>query len=348
MTQLRSIPAEFRLCGEIVTIDAAPAKPEGKTRRCSMLLYSGKPFNGWGINAILDLAGLELAADQVMPLLRQHNAELIVGQSDMITMDANGIHVEGDVYEDTPAGREVLALSSRGFRWQASFGCQPKYGEGAFEWVNDNEQKTVNGHVFSDGLIIRKARLKEGSVVPLGADPNTSAIAASADGPMINLPERRKLMAEPTTPPAPTADEIRAAERKRAADIKAAFPGDPAFALEQIEKGSTVAEAKAAFADVLQAKLAEKEKELTEAKKAQAAAPKSTPRLPVTVPGGAPAPATAGVGQWHELVKAAQARGLSRSAAVREVATQNPEVHAAYVAEANGGKLPERGFVAAR
>ena len=41
------------------------------------------------------------------------------------------------------------------------------------------------------------------------------------------------------------------AERKRAADIKAAFPEDSEFAVEQIASGASLAEAKAAYADVV-------------------------------------------------------------------------------------------------
>ena len=46
-------------------------------------------------------------------------------------------------------------------------------------------------------------------------------------------------------------DEAVAADRKRSADLKAAFPDDAAFAMSAYEKGQTVAEAKAERHDVL-------------------------------------------------------------------------------------------------
>jgi len=48
-------------------------------------------------------------------------------------------------------------------------------------------------------------------------------------------------------------------EKKRLADLKSAFPKDLEFAIEQFEAGASLVEAKAAYADVLQKKLTEKE-----------------------------------------------------------------------------------------
>jgi signal peptide peptidase SppA len=68
-------------------------------------------------------------------------------------------------------------------------------------------------------------------------------------------------MANPTTPQAAAAgaedirtkavEDERRAERDRIAAIRAAFPKHPQFALEQCEKGATLAEAKAAYADLV-------------------------------------------------------------------------------------------------
>lgn len=53
--------------------------------------------------------------------------------------------------------------------------------------------------------------------------------------------------------------QVSADEKKRLSDLKSAFPKDLAFAVEQFEAGASVTEAKAAFADVLQKRLDEKE-----------------------------------------------------------------------------------------
>ena len=70
---------------------------------------------------------------------------------------------------------------------------------------------------------------------------------------------------EPTKHETVDAEQVRTdaltAERQRAAEIRAAFPADPAFAMAQIEAGVSVTEAKAAYADVLAERLAAREKQ---------------------------------------------------------------------------------------
>ena len=80
--------------------------------------------------------------------------------------------------------------------------------------------------------------------------------------------------------------EALAADRKRVSDIRAAFPKHPEFALAQIDKGSTLLEAKVAFNDVLQA-------EADAAKVSQNAAEQKladVAKSPKPAPGAAPVP----------------------------------------------------------
>lgn len=316
--QPRTIPTEFRLTSQPFALLGAEAAD--KVARFDMCLYSGKPFTGWGLNAILDLEGCAIPASQKMPMLRQHNGALIAGQSDSITATAtDGIRVKGEVYPDTESGREVIATARRGFQWQASFGVEPAVEGGAFEWVDHDEQKTVNGHVFSDGLIIRKSRLKEGSFVPLGADPNTSALVAGAG--QIPLPPRRsKTMSEPA-PAAPTKATL--------ADLRAAFPDDIGFACDQFEAGASLIEAKAAHADTLKAQLAE-------AKKALASASASTRPTRQPVPLGTPGPVEADpVTAWNAEVSSGAGSYRER---VTAAAKKRPDLHAAFLKHVNGGR----------
>lgn len=339
-----TIPASFTLRGDPATITAAPKA--GEKNRFSMVLYSGKPFNGWGYNAVLDMAGGEIPSDQVMPMLRSHRGELIVGQSDKIALSAEkGILVEGDVYPETAAGAEVLALSAKGFRWQASFGVHPIRGAegGCYEWVERDETKTVNGHAFSDGLIIRKWRLKEGSFLPIGADPNTSALAASADGAaQINLPERRS-----KTPMAAATIE----------ELESEFPDRPTFVLAQAKASATLEQARGAFAQVLQTELVAARAELAEAKKAPAAAPAPAPRAARTavavgspsasmaaapshtasIEAGIPAGAGPATVRYLEATAAFKKLGKGDAEARAEVSKRYPELQREYIAEANGG-----------
>lgn len=76
-------------------------------------------------------------------------------------------------------------------------------------------------------------------------------------------------------------------QRDRVAAITAAFPDDPAFALAQIGKGSTLAVAKAEYADVL----AKRNAELVKENAALKAAPVKPAGSPVVPPGGDPSAA---------------------------------------------------------
>lgn len=90
------------------------------------------------------------------------------------------------------------------------------------------------------------------------------------------------------TPPAPPAAAVPApdplaVEKTRQADILAAFPGEPQFALEQITAGATVDQAKIAFSDVLRARLEAANKENAELKAAKAPAVAGAPALATAV-----------------------------------------------------------------
>jgi len=54
-------------------------------------------------------------------------------------------------------------------------------------------------------------------------------------------------------------EKIQLGERMRLSELKKAFPDDLEFAIEQFEAGASLIEAKAAYADVLQKRLTEKE-----------------------------------------------------------------------------------------
>lgn len=144
--------------------------------------------------------------------------------------------------------------------------------------------------------------------------------------------------------PKALADKARADERARMAEIKAAFPNDPAFALEQIEAGSSVVEAKAAYADVLNERL-EAEKTAHAATKTEASKPKPSPRAPreaaepVPFAGSADATGRETPG-FLELAKAmAKEEKISLREAMSAVSRRQPEAFQAYL---NGIK-PIRG-----
>ena len=72
---------------------------------------------------------------------------------------------------------EVVGMSKNGFVWQASIGAQITAQP---EFVQAGMKKRVNGRMIEGPVYVaRKSRLREISFVSLGADDNTSAVAAS-------------------------------------------------------------------------------------------------------------------------------------------------------------------------
>lgn len=115
-----------------------------------------------------------------------------------------------------------------------------------------------------------------------------------------------------------------AAEKERVAGLKAAFPDDAAYAMAQVEAGTTVQEAKAAYCDVLTERL----------KTAQ----EKKPETAVEAEGaeaieGAEAGSEGGGGDFHEQAKAkAKDENTTYRVAASALAHDQPDLHAAYAA----------------
>lgn len=131
-------------------------------------------------------------------------------------------------------------------------------------------------------------------------------------------------------------------ERARLKALAAAFPEDAAFALEHAQAGSTVDQAKAAYADKLQETLKAERAEKKSLEDQLAAAQKSGSKGKEQG-GGAGAPPLAhgeggsASGDFLEVAKArAKEEKISLTAAMRLVSKEQPELHRAFVR--NGSK----------
>lgn len=344
-----SLPTEIQYAagaGSLVFVEALASAPsaEKKCRTIEMLAYSGGAMDFWS-PMYVDFEGMALPSDSKMPILRQHDGNRIAGQATKIEKTDRGLVIRATLF-DSEAGNEVASLAEQGLNWQCSIGF--KIEARSLQWLDDDTHTaTVNGRTVKGPCVIaRKSQLKEASAVPLGADSKTSlVVTASIDAHNINLPQRSKTMTEPV--------------KATLAELKAAFPKHREFACEQFEAGATLEAAKAAFADVLQAELATKDEELAKAKAgAPAPAPVKppNPRQPIGVSAGQAASATpAVVGsaaqidldlpadagpafvRYREILAAfKREKGLDDGAARQAVAKKFPEIHAAYVSEANG------------
>ncbi|MEN6404842.1 MAG: Mu-like prophage major head subunit gpT family protein [Thermoguttaceae bacterium] len=137
-------------------------------------------ISGFGPVAV-DLSGANIAGD--IPLLADHTASLdtIAGQG-QATIRNQQLYVEGILTDATAAGQKVLALARSGITLQASIGFQPYRRE----QIPPGQSVVINGKAITAGqnglTIIRSGRLREVSLLPVGADPNTQVQIAATGG----------------------------------------------------------------------------------------------------------------------------------------------------------------------
>jgi hypothetical protein len=159
----------------------AAAGDEKKTPAVQIVAYDGGEMRlpGWG-NVVVDLAGADVSG--AIPILSAHGEALadIVGQG-RATITGNTIHVTGILTDATSAGQQVIALARSGIMPQASIGFAPAKRE----HISAGATIRVNGRSFTAGesglLVIRAGKLREISLVPIGASPGTS-VSISAKG----------------------------------------------------------------------------------------------------------------------------------------------------------------------
>lgn len=153
--------------------DGAPRRP-----KFSLTAYTGAVMSVGGFYSpiIVDLAGLKAERDRI-PILLNHDAGQVIGQTDGITIDSSGARMTGVITgEDGPA-LTVITHAKNGFQWQASIGASVVRQE----FLKAGEKAVVNSREVSGPLVIaREARLFETSFVAIGADGQTSASVAAS------------------------------------------------------------------------------------------------------------------------------------------------------------------------
>jgi len=159
------------------TVDITAAAGEGKVPSFSLLGYTGGVMSVWRGATVIDLAGLALP--KTLPVLHDHDPGDPVGHGTP-TIEGSNLTLSGtfSVAESTSA-QKIIASAKREFPWQASVGVAVT----RFEVAKAGQDVTVNGQSFTagrDGLyVIRAGKLREISIVPLGADADTSVNVAA-------------------------------------------------------------------------------------------------------------------------------------------------------------------------
>jgi len=200
--------------------------------RFTMLAYTGDAMivEGWEYPVVVDLDGLSIPS-QRRPVRFAHSAYSGVGHTERIAVENGRLIAEGVVSRDTPAAREIVTSSQRGFPWQVSIGASVLQSQ----FVPPDKTITVNGRSFNGPLYVaRRAVLGEISFVDLGADDKTTAeIAASAACSEVNTmsaenhnnDESNVVAAHTDEPEVNNLRSEAAAEVKRINEIRSIFAG---------------------------------------------------------------------------------------------------------------------------
>lgn len=170
---------------QLAKVKASEHEDEDEIRNVNMLAYTGREvdFGFFGGRMIFDLAGAEIPK-QVVPFLRQHDANRPVGQSTSVSKNSRNLRMLGTISKVTPAGSEVIGLADTGFEWQVSMGADIKRVEN----IPSGDKVIVNGRKFlGPGTVARTWAVLEGSFVPLGLDDGTSAAILSNEGKWVDV-----------------------------------------------------------------------------------------------------------------------------------------------------------------
>jgi len=194
-----------------------------------------------------------------------------------------------------------------------------------------------------------------GEMVPDSDDPTTytcpacppaSAEASDGDDQTEDDKDKEPDMATASTSPPGGAKTV-ATTAASISELKTAFPNDPAFALECAERGDSLLAAKAAYADVLQARIAGQGAAAKEAEQKAQAAAAGAARLGNAGTEGVPAikgiggGGGAGGGDFQSFEQAAMAYkrqfiadgqrpDVAEQSGYREAALRHPALHTAF------------------
>lgn len=307
------------------------------------------------IGSVIAMAGDEIRIAKNAYVMIHNPSGGAFGTAEDMRKMADTLDKVGGVIAQTYADRSTKHTKAEFAQMMADttwFTAKEAKAAGLVDRITEDEAKTVRAAL--DPTIYNSAPEAVRQLFPPAQPPAqqiTDGDAGSSGGESNPTaqhgPEQESEMSqEKTTPPTNAVAEIKPAT---IAELKAAFPNDPAFALEAAEKALTLVEAKAAYADVLAAKLATTEAALVEAKKQPeqpaAPAPVGNPALggagkPEHRDGDADVVYASAKAEFSDAVRKAMKGDptLNNMTAVRLVAKHQPELYQRMLAEANPAK----------
>lgn len=150
------------------TIDLEASQPT----RFEGLAYSGGVIPNYGLygDAAIDLGSMVVSDKPVFALVN-HDSNQRAGKVELRKI-GDGLMASGTFSLSTDAGRQVAAEFSEGAPWEFSVGINAEV-----ESFPKRSEVELNGRTLSVDTVFRKARVRELSFVPAGADPNTHVVA---------------------------------------------------------------------------------------------------------------------------------------------------------------------------
>lgn len=169
------------------TVDLDPDQPT----RFEGLAYSGGVIPNYGLygDAAIDLESMVVSAKPVFALVN-HDSNQRAGKVELRKIES-GLLASGSFSLSTDAGRQVAAEFAEGAPWELSVGINAEVE--VFPKRTDVE---LNGRTLSVDSVFRKARVRELSFVPAGADPDTHVVAFERSFPVSLPPDVEKFMSE--------------------------------------------------------------------------------------------------------------------------------------------------------
>jgi len=153
------------------------------TRKFSGVLSSGKVVHNHGFMGDVIINLDEVSFSNPVKLLRQHDHDRVIGYGNVFKSD-RGLEIEGSLIENEHS-MELIELSEAGVRWEMSGHFNP---EGGLTKLEPGQKRTVNGSDVAGPLIIfEKPRVREASIVTIGADAHTSLDIFSDQSEEINI-----------------------------------------------------------------------------------------------------------------------------------------------------------------
>ncbi|WP_176371150.1 phage protease [Crenothrix polyspora] len=147
-------------------------------RELTGIAYSGDVVtdHGYWNRLVIDLA--TLTVDTPIPLLQGHCHDDTIGLVTTVSTHTGQLSINARLFADVDDdAAEIAAKADKGFPWQLSVGIWPK----SIEEVNPGESITVNNRTFTGPVVVfRNGRVREISVVAIGADHQTSATVLTA------------------------------------------------------------------------------------------------------------------------------------------------------------------------